>query len=45
VCNLAARLCDEAKDGQILVSGRVAAAVGAVAKLEDLGTLELTKNI
>ena len=41
VCNLAARLCDEAKDGQILVSGRVAAAVGAVAKLEDLGTLEL----
>src|SRR5499427_9797888 len=41
VCNLASRLCDEAKDGQILVSGRVAAAVGAVAKLEDLGTLEL----
>jgi class 3 adenylate cyclase/GAF domain-containing protein len=41
VCNLAARLCDEAKDGQILVSGRVAAAVGAVAKLEELGTLEL----
>jgi class 3 adenylate cyclase len=41
VCNLAARLCDEAKNGQILVSGRVAAAVGAIAKLEDLGTLEL----
>src|SRR5262249_13375408 len=33
VCNLAARLCDEAMDGQILVSGRVAATVGAVAIL------------
>jgi adenylate cyclase len=41
VCNLAARLCDEAKDGQILVSGRVAAAVTGVAPLEDLGNLEL----
>jgi len=41
VCNLAARLCNEAKDGQILVSGRVAAAVGAVAPLEALGNLEL----
>jgi class 3 adenylate cyclase len=41
VCNLAARLCAEAKDGQILVSSRVARAVEAVARLEDLGSLEL----
>ena len=36
VCNLAARLCAEAKDGQILVSSRIARAVGAVARLENL---------
>jgi adenylate cyclase len=41
VCNLAARLCAEAKDGQILVSSRIAEAVKAVARLEDLGNLEL----
>jgi class 3 adenylate cyclase len=41
VCNLAARLCAEAKDGQILVSSRIAEAVEAVVKLEDLGNLEL----
>jgi adenylate cyclase len=41
VCNLAARLCAEAKDGQILVSSRIAEAVEAVASLEDLGNLEL----
>jgi PAS domain S-box-containing protein len=41
VCNLAARLCAEAKDGQILVSSRVAGAVEAVVKLEDFGNLEL----
>jgi len=41
VCNLAARLCAEAKDGHILVSSRIAGAVEAVAKLEDLGNLEL----
>jgi len=41
VCNLAARLCAEAKDGQILVSSRVARAFKAVAKLEDLGNREL----
>jgi adenylate cyclase len=41
VCNLAARLCAEAKDGQILISSRVARAVDAVAILEDLGNLEL----
>jgi len=41
VCNLAARLCAEAKDGQILISSRVADAVNAVAQLEDLGNLDL----
>jgi hypothetical protein len=41
VCNLAARPCAEAKDGQILVSSRIAEAVGAIARLEDLGNLEL----
>jgi adenylate cyclase len=41
VCNLAARLCAEAKDGQILISGRVAAAVEKAVPLEDLGSLAL----
>ena len=41
VCNLAARLCAEAKDGQILVSSRIAEAVEAVAMMDDLGNLEL----
>src|SRR5204863_6449157 len=41
VCNLAARLCAEAKDRQILISSRVARAVEAVARLEDLGNLDL----
>jgi class 3 adenylate cyclase len=41
VCNLAARLCAEAKDGQILVSSRIAGAVEAVVRLEDLGDLQL----
>jgi class 3 adenylate cyclase len=41
VCNLAARLCAEAKDGQILVSSRIAGAAEAIVKLEDLGKLEL----
>jgi adenylate cyclase len=41
VCNLAARLCAEAKDGQILISGRVAAAVEKAVRLEDLGSLTL----
>ena len=41
VCNLAARLCAEAKDGQILLSSRVARGAEAVARLEDLGNLEL----
>jgi adenylate cyclase len=41
VCNLAARLCDEAKDGQILISRRVAVAVADSAKLEEIGDLSL----
>ena len=41
VCNLAARLCAEAKGGQILIAGRVAAAVEKVIALEDLGSLAL----
>jgi class 3 adenylate cyclase/CheY-like chemotaxis protein len=41
VCNLAARLCAEAEDGQILVSSRIAGAVEAMARLAGLGNLEL----
>ena len=41
VCNLAARLCAEAKDGQILISKRVAAAVDGAARLEEIGDLAL----
>jgi adenylate cyclase len=41
VCNLAARLCAEAKDGQILLSRRVAAAVEAGLRLEEIGPLSL----
>src|SRR4029450_5227588 len=41
VCNLAARLCAEAKDAQILIGGRVAPAVEKVVLLEDLGSLTL----
>jgi adenylate cyclase len=41
VCNLAARLCAEAKDGQILINSRVARAVEAVVRLEELENLEL----
>src|SRR5215468_5459659 len=41
VTNLASRLCDEAKDGQILVTQRVAAVVGGLADLELLGNIEL----
>jgi GAF domain-containing protein len=41
VCNLAARLCDEAKDGQILISRRVAIAVEEDAKLEEIGEVSL----
>src|SRR6516225_3581472 len=41
VCNLAARLCAEAKDGQILVAQRVAVAVEATMPLEEVGGLTL----
>jgi PAS domain S-box-containing protein len=41
VTNLAARLCGEAKDGQILVSRRVAIAVEDTASLEEIGDLSL----
>ncbi|MGD9614110.1 MAG: GAF domain-containing protein [Alphaproteobacteria bacterium] len=41
VCNLAARLCAEAGDGQILVSRRVAAAVEDIVRLEEVGDLAL----
>ena len=41
VTNLAARLCAEAKDGQILIDGKVHAAVEAIAHLEPLEALTL----
>jgi adenylate cyclase len=41
VPNLAARLCGEAKDGQILIDGKVRAAVEEVAELELLEDLKL----
>jgi len=41
VTNLAARLCGEAKGGQILVSSRVAGAVEDVVGLEEIGALAL----
>jgi adenylate cyclase len=43
VCNLAARLCAEAKDGQIVIAQRVAVAVEETTPLEELG--ELTLNL
>jgi adenylate cyclase len=39
VCNLAARLCAEAKDGQILVAQRVAVAVEETTPLENSASL------
>ena len=41
VCNVAARLCAEAKDGQILISQRVAARLDDNFALEDIGALTL----
>jgi class 3 adenylate cyclase len=41
VCNVAARLCAEAKDGQILISQRVAARLNDNITLEDIGALTL----
>jgi len=39
VINTAARLCETAKDGQILVTSRVAAAVAEVADVKEIGPL------
>ncbi len=41
VCNLASRLCDQATDGQILISKRVAGAVEGDVRLEEIGDLAL----
>ena len=41
VTNLAARLCAEARDGQILVTQRVAAAIDKAAEFEHLGDIAL----
>jgi class 3 adenylate cyclase len=41
VTNLAARLCEMAEDGQILVTRRIAAAVGEAARVEPLGEVAL----
>jgi class 3 adenylate cyclase len=41
VCNVAARLCAEAKDGQILISQRVAARLDDHITLEDIGAVTL----
>jgi class 3 adenylate cyclase len=41
VTNVAARLCAEAKDGQILVTQRVAAAIDKLAELQQLGDIAL----
>jgi class 3 adenylate cyclase len=41
VTNLAARLCGEAKAGEILVSPRVAAAIDDIAETEAVGDLSL----
>jgi class 3 adenylate cyclase len=41
VVNLAARLCGEAKDGQILASQRVGLAIGQIAEVHPVGDLTL----
>ena len=41
VANLASRLCDQATDGQILISKRVAGAVEGNVRLEEVGDLAL----
>jgi class 3 adenylate cyclase/AmiR/NasT family two-component response regulator len=41
VCNIASRLCDEAVNGQILISKRVAGAVEALFPLEEIGDVAL----
>jgi adenylate cyclase len=41
VANLASRLCDQARNGQILVDAKVRAEVEALAELESIGELDL----
>jgi class 3 adenylate cyclase len=41
VINTAARLCDAAKDGQVLITSRIAAAVAEVADVSEIGPLSL----
>jgi class 3 adenylate cyclase len=41
VTNLAARLCAEAIDGQILVTRRIAAAIDSIAELEPIGDISM----
>jgi adenylate cyclase len=41
VCNLAARLCDAAASGQIVIEPRAAAAVEHLVKMEPVGELQL----
>ena len=41
VINTAARLCDAAKDGQILVTSRIAAAIAKMADVSEIGPLRL----
>ena len=41
VCNLAARLCAAAADGQILISRRIATAIEATTRLEHIGDIAL----
>jgi class 3 adenylate cyclase len=41
VINTAARLCEAAKDGQILITSRIAAAVAEVADVREIGQLTL----
>jgi len=41
VVNLAARLCGEAKSGQILVDGKVHTAVETLTEFEPVGELDL----
>jgi len=41
VANLASRLCDQARNGQILVDAKVRTEVESLAELEPIGELEL----
>jgi adenylate cyclase len=41
VVNLASRLCDEARDGEILINQRIGAALGDLAEIEALPDLDL----